>query len=56
LQNHFHTDAVQLVITALAVAVVFKMIYIGGGLLADSKSPLFAAIGKGMGGLVTNPS
>lgn len=56
MQNHFHTDAVQLVITALAVAVVFKFIYIAGGQLADSKTPLLAALGKGMGGLVTNPS
>lgn len=53
MQNHFHTDAVQLGITALAVIIVFHMIRIGGGLLADSKTPILATVGKGMGGLVT---
>lgn len=54
MQNHFHTDAVQLGITALGVIVVFKMIAIAGGLLADSKTPILATVGKGLGGLVKN--
>lgn len=53
LQNHFHTDAVQLLITALGVIVVMHLIRIGGGVLADSKTPILATLGKGMGGLVT---
>jgi hypothetical protein len=53
MQNHFHTDAVQLLITALGVIAVMQLIRIGGAQLADSKSPLLANIGKGMGGLVT---
>ena len=52
-QNHFHTDAVQLLITALGVIVVMHMLRIGGGFLADSKTPALASVGKGVGGLVT---
>jgi hypothetical protein len=53
LQNHFHTDAVQLAITALGVIVVMQLIRIVGTQMADSKTPLLATLGKGMGGLVT---
>ena len=53
MQNHFHTDAVQLLITAFGVIVVMQMIRIGGGFLAGSKTPVLATIGKGAGGLVT---
>lgn len=56
MHSHFHTDAVSLFVTALGVIVVMKMIYIAGAQLADSKTPLLASIGKGMGGLVTNHS
>lgn len=53
MQNHFHTDAIQLGITALGVIVVMHLIRIAGAQLADSKTPALASLGKGMGGLVT---
>lgn len=53
MQNHFHTDAVQLAITALGVIVVMQLIRFAGAQLADSKTPLLASVGKGLGGLVT---
>lgn len=53
MQNHFHTDAVQIVITALGVLVVFHLMRIAAAQMVDSKMPTIATLGKGMAGLVT---
>lgn len=53
MQNHFHTDAVQLGITALAVIAIMQFIRVVSAQMADSGTPLIATIGKGAGGLVT---
>lgn len=53
MQNHVHTDAVQLVITALAVAVIFHLARAGAGLMVDSDNRLVSTLGKGIGGVFT---
>lgn len=51
--NHFHTDAVQIGITALGVILVFHLIRIAATHMVDSETPMVATLGKGMAGLVT---
>lgn len=51
--NHFHTDAVQIVMTAIGVLIVFHLIRMAGGALVDSDNRMLAGIGKGAVGLVT---
>ncbi len=53
MQNHFHTDAVQLFITALGVAVVFHLARILAAQMVDSDRPLIATAGKGIAGVFT---
>jgi hypothetical protein len=51
--NHFHTDAVQIVITAVGVIIVMHLIRMSGGMLVDNDNRLLAGIGKGLVGTVT---
>lgn len=53
MQNHFHTDAVQIGVTALGVLVLFHFVRALSAQMVDSKQPLIAALGKGAAGLVT---
>lgn len=53
MQNHFHTDAVQLVITALAVAVIWHLARAGAAQMVDSDNRIVAMIGKGTAGVFT---
>jgi hypothetical protein len=51
--NHFHTDAVQIVATAIGVIIVMHLIRMTGGVLVDSDNRFFAGLGKGLVGTVT---
>lgn len=53
MQNHVHTDAVQLIVTALAVAVIFHLMRAGGALLASSDNRAVSVAGRGIGGVFT---
>lgn len=53
MQNHFHTDAVQLLVTAAGVAVIFHLVRMLSAQMVDSDKPIVATVGKGMAGLVT---
>lgn len=51
--NHFHTDAVQIVMTAIGVLIVFHLIRMAGGYLMESDNRFASGVGKGAVGLVT---
>lgn len=53
MQNHFHTDAVQIFMTAIGVIVVMHLIRMTGSAIVDSDNRLLAGIGKGLVGTVT---
>ena len=53
MQNHFHTDAVQILVTAAGVAIVFHLVRMISAQMVDSKTPMLATIGKGLAGTVT---
>jgi len=52
-QSHIHTDAVQIVVTALGVLIVFHIMRLVSAQMVDSDKPFVATIGKGVAGLVT---
>lgn len=53
MQNHFHTDGVQLVITALGVLIVFHVLRIVSVQMVGSDNAMISTTGKGIAGLVT---
>lgn len=53
MQNHFHTDAVQIFVTAMGVLIVFHLMRIAAAQMVDSDKPAIANIGKGVAGLVS---
>ena len=53
MQNHFHTDAVQITVTAFGVIILFHLIRIASAQMVGSGTPIVATVGRGMAGLVT---
>ena len=56
MKGHFHTDAVQLLITAVGVAVTFQVIRLVAGKLATSDANAVSNLGKAVGGVFSFPS